>query len=58
MSIEKETTTYYRIERHYSNKIKKKRTMRTGLSLESALTYCEREDSKGDGWYDSFAKEY
>jgi hypothetical protein len=29
----------------------------TGLSLEEAQEHCDREDTRGDGWFDGYVKE-
>lgn len=34
-----------------------KSVIKTGLTLEEAQAYCEREDTHGDGWFDGYTKE-
>lgn len=29
----------------------------TGLTLEEAQEHCQRDDTRGDGWFDGYAEE-
>jgi hypothetical protein len=31
--------------------------LKTGVSLEEAQEWCERDDTRGDGWFDGWTKE-
>lgn len=31
--------------------------IKTGLTLEEAQEWCEREDTHGDGWFDGYREE-
>ena len=35
----------------------KNRTIKKGLTLEEAQEHCQRDDTKGDGWFDGYAEE-
>lgn len=35
----------------------KSRTIKKGLTLEEAQEHCQRDDTKGDGWFDGYAEE-
>jgi len=35
----------------------KHRTIKTGLTLEQAQEHCNREDTKGEGWFDGYTRE-
>lgn len=34
-----------------------RRTIKTGLTIEEAREYCNRDDTRGDGWFYGFTKE-
>jgi hypothetical protein len=33
------------------------KVIKIGLTLEEAQEHCQREDTKGDGWFDGYTKE-
>ena len=35
----------------------KSRTIKKGLTLEEAQEHCQRDDTKGDGWFDGYAEQ-
>ena len=35
----------------------KNRTIKKGLTLEEAQEHCQRNDTKGDGWFDGYTEE-
>lgn len=35
----------------------KNRTIKKGLTLEEAQEHCQRDDTKGDGWFDGYTEE-
>jgi hypothetical protein len=47
----------YEIRRFYQENEKPYKVIETGLTLEQAQAHCNREDTKGDGWFDGYAKE-
>lgn len=46
----------YKIVRMYRDNYRK-RTIKTGLTLEQAQEHCSREDTHGDGWFDGYEEE-
>ena len=48
-----EKCNHYKIIRFYKNNIKQ-RVIKKGLTLKEAQAHCQREDTKGDGWFDGF----
>ena len=49
-------TTTYRIVRFYRDN-DQYRTLSTGRTLDQAQAHCQREDTRGDGWFDGYQKE-
>lgn len=48
----------YKIVRFYRPDTgKRKRTIKTGLTLEQAQAHCGREDTHGSDWFDGYTKE-
>jgi hypothetical protein len=47
----------YRTVRFYREDGKRKRTIKTGLTLEEAQAHCERADTHGEGWFDGYERE-
>ena len=47
----------YKIVRFYKNSSKKKRTIKTELSLQEAQEHCNREDTRGEDWFDGYEKQ-
>jgi hypothetical protein len=45
----------YKIVRFHQNA--ENEIIRTGLTLEEAQEWCQREDTHGDGWFDGYTKE-
>lgn len=47
-------TTYSIIRFNFN---KENEVIKTGLTLEEAQEWCERDDTHGDGWFDGFRRE-
>lgn len=47
----------YKIVRFFRDPDKNSYTLLDGLTLEEAKDHCEREDSKGEGWFDGWTEE-
>tara|TARA_Y100000034_G_C6735141_1_gene325942 strand:- start:43 stop:201 length:159 start_codon:yes stop_codon:yes gene_type:complete len=48
-----EECKHYKIIRYFRDNFKK-RVIKKGLTLKEAQAHCQREDTKGDGWFDGF----
>ncbi len=44
----------YNIVRLYRKRERKERTTHRGLSLANARAHCQRDDTHGPGWFDSY----
>jgi len=44
----------YKIVRFYQDENKKSKVIKTGLTFEEAQAWCNRADTKGDGWFDGY----
>jgi hypothetical protein len=47
----------YKIVRHYQERGKRKRTIKSGLTEKEAKTHCKSEKSRGSGWFDGYTRE-
>lgn len=54
MNDDDDTQTYCIIRFRFKQE---REVMQTGLTLEEAQAWCEREDTHGDGWFDGYDKE-
>ena len=46
----------YKIVRFYRDG-RNRETIEKGLTLEQAQVHCEREDTRGEGWFDGYTEE-
>lgn len=46
----------YKIIRYYRDNFSKD-IIQEGLTLAEAQEHCQREDTKGDGWFDGYSEE-
>lgn len=50
--------TYKVVRLHFDeNHPDHRKVMATGLTLEDAQEWCQREDTHGDGWFDGYYEE-
>ena len=47
----------YSIFRFYKDGNVANELIKTGLTLKEAQEHCQRDDTKGDGWFDGYVKE-
>lgn len=46
--------TTYKIVRFYQDDSKESQTIKTNLTLDEAQEHCQRDDTRGDGWFDGY----
>ena len=47
----------YKVVRMYQERDKPSEIIKTGLTKAEAMAHCQRDDTKGDGWFDGFSEE-
>jgi hypothetical protein len=47
----------YKIVRFYRDEFKNNKTIKKGLTLEEAQKHCQRDDTKGEDWFDGYTSE-
>lgn len=49
--------TTYKVIRFYKDHMRDSKVILTGLTLEQAQAHCNREDTRGDDWFDGYEAE-
>jgi hypothetical protein len=52
--MEEDEATYSIIRHRFNGN---NEVIKTGLSLEEAQEHCQRDDTRGDGWFDGYTEE-
>ena len=47
----------YKVIRFYQDIDRPAKVIMTGLTLDQAQAHCQREDTRGDGWFDGYEVE-